>query len=203
MVGGKDATVTPCFTCHGLDGVGDGSGAFPRLAGQVAFYLYKQLLDYASGARPNAIMSPIARELTEQQRQDVAAYYASQDAPYRPPPEVAAAVLERGRLIAEQGLPETRVQACIFCHGANGAGNPPSFPYLAGQYAPYTELQLRFWKQGIRRNDPLNVMRAIAKRLSEEDIDALARYFETIRPPRRAVPTGTTVREAYRRALEQ
>lgn len=183
VVGGKTSTITPCFSCHGLDGIGDGTGAFPRLAGQAAFYLYKQLIDYASGARPNDIMAPIARQLTEQQMEDVAAYYSSRKALYFPPSEVDPKVLEHGRHIAEQGLEEGDVQACVFCHGPNGAGNPPSFPYLAGQYAPYTELQMRFWKENIRQNDPLDVMRDIAKRLSEEDVRAVALYFETVRPP--------------------
>jgi cytochrome c553 len=183
VVGGRHATVTPCFTCHGLDGVGDGSGAFPRLTGQMPFYLYKQLLDYAAGTRPNDIMSPIARELSEQQMQDVAAYYATAEAPHRPPPEVAPEVLERGRTIAEEGLEKAGVQACVYCHGEDGIGLPPSFPYLMGQYAPYTELQLLFWKRDVRKNDPLNVMEQIAKRLSDEDIRAVALYFETRRPP--------------------
>lgn len=183
VVGGKDSTITPCFSCHGLDGIGDGTGAFPRLAGQAAFYLYKQLIDYASGARPNDIMAPIARQLTEQQMEDVAAYYASRKAPYFPPPQVEPKVFERGRHIAEKGLEDANVQACVFCHGPNGAGNPPSFPYLAGQYAPYTELQMWLWKENIRQNDPLDVMRNIAKHLSEEDVRAVALYFETLRSP--------------------
>ncbi len=181
-VGGRQASVTPCFTCHGIDGIGDGTGAFPRLAGQAGFYMYKQLIDYASGARPNHTMSPIAQEMTEQQMVDVAAYYASRTVPYFPPPDVAAAVLERGKAIAEGALDDAGVPACHWCHGENGTGNPPSFPYLAGQYAAYTALQFRFWKQDQRRNDPLDVMREIAKRLSDDDIRALALYFETLRP---------------------
>lgn len=182
VAGGEEATVTPCFLCHGLDGVGDGTGAFPRLAGQAAFYLYKQLVDYASGARPNAVMAPIARQLSVRQMEEVAAYYASRTAPYRPPPEAGPQALARGRQIADDGLPERDVQACVFCHGEAGTGLAPSFPYLAGQYAPYTELQLRLWKQGMRKNDPLGVMKRIAERLSDEEIRALALYFETVRP---------------------
>ncbi len=191
VVGGKNATLTPCFTCHGLDGVGDGTGAFPRLADQAAFYLYKQLLDYASNARPNPIMTPIARQLSEQQMEDVAAYYATRKAPYRPPPEADPLILVWGRRIAEEGLPAAGVQACVFCHGPQGAGIPPSFPYLAGQYAPYTVLQLRLWQQGGRHNDPLNVMRDIAVRLEDRDIEALALYFERARPPRPKAPADT------------
>ena len=182
VVGGKDASVTPCFMCHGLDGVGDSAGAFPRLTDQAAFYMYKQLIDYASGARPNDVMTPIAREMTEPQMANVAFYYSVVGAPYAPRPAVEPEVLARGRKIAEDGLPEDDLQACDLCHGEDGAGNPPLFPYLAGQYAPYTELQMQLFKRGMRSNDPLAVMRDIAEDLSDEDIRAVALYFEWLRP---------------------
>jgi cytochrome c553 len=182
VVGGRDASVTPCFMCHGLDGVGDSAGAFPRLTGQAAFYMYKQLIDYASGARSNDVMTPIAREMTEPQMANVAFYYSVMDAPYARRPVVEPEVLARGRKIAEDGLPKADRQACNFCHGEGGAGNPPLFPYLAGQYAPYTELQMQLFKRGVRVNDPLAVMRDIAEDLSDEDIRAVALYFEWLRP---------------------
>ena len=181
VVGGKESTVTPCFLCHGLDGVGDSAGAFPRLTGQAAFYMYKQLVDYASGTRPNDVMSPIARAMTEPQMADVAYYYSELSAPFTPRPNVEPDVIERGRQLAEDGLPESDLPACNLCHGRHGSGDPPAFPYLAGQYAPYTELQLQLWKQGIRRNDALDVMADIAAAMSDEDIRAVARYFEWLR----------------------
>jgi cytochrome c553 len=181
VVGGEDGSITPCFMCHGLDGVGDFAGAFPRLTGQAAFYLYEQLIDYASEARPHDIMTPIAREMTEPQMANVAFYYSVLAAPYARRPEVEPGVLARGRKIAEDGLPEADLQACNFCHGKDGAGDPPLFPYLAGQYAPYTELQMQLFKRGVRTNDPLGVMRDIAADLSDEDIRAVALYFEWLR----------------------
>jgi cytochrome c553 len=182
VVGGEDASVTPCFMCHGLDGVGDSAGAFPRLTGQAAFYMYKQLIDYASRARPNDVMTPIARQMTEPQMANVAFYYSALDAPHAPRPVVAPEMLARGRKIAEDGVPEADLQACNLCHGEDGAGNPPLFPYLAGQYAPYTELQMQLFKRDIRTNDPLAVMRDIAEDLSDQDIRAVALYFEWLRP---------------------
>jgi cytochrome c553 len=186
VVGGRHAEVTPCFRCHGLDGAGDAAGAFPRLTGQAGFYMYKQLIDYASGARPNEVMAPIAREMTEPQMADVAYYYSVLSAPHAPPPAVEPEVLARGRKIAEDGLPEADVEACNLCHGRDGTGDPPLFPYLAGQYAPYTELQLLLWRQGVRRNDALDVMATIAKALSANEIRAVALYFESLRPTARA-----------------
>ena len=191
VVGGEKAAVTPCFMCHGLDGVGDSAGAFPRLTGQAAFYLYKQLVDYASGARPNDVMSPIARQMSERQMADVAFYYSVLDAAHAPAPEAAPGLLAHGRALAEDGLPEQDVTACNQCHGANGAGDPPLFPYLAGQYAPYAELQLQLWQQDVRRNDGLDVMREIAKALSPDDVHAVALYYETLRP--QAGATGAKI----------
>jgi cytochrome c553 len=182
VVGGKESTVTPCFMCHGLDGVGDSAGAFPRLTAQAAFYMYKQLIDYASGTRPNDVMGPIAKEMTEPQMADVAFYYSVLSAPFTPRPQVEPDVMERGRKIAQDGRPQADLQACNLCHGRGGSGNPPAFPYLAGQYAPYTELQLQLWKQGIRQNDALDVMADIAMAMSDEDIRAVALYFEWLRP---------------------
>ena len=187
VVMGAAMTTSPrsaCHTCHGMHGAGDSSGAFPRLSGQAPWYLYKQLKDYASGARQNEVMSPIATTLSDQQMEDVAAYYAAQEvAADAPQAEADALLLQRGAAISATGLPEKGVAACVNCHGPSGRGLPPSFPYLAGQYAPYVELQFRFWKEGLRRNDPLGVMQHIAKQLSEDEIKAVAAYFASMPPP--------------------
>jgi cytochrome c553 len=190
VVGGADGSITPCFMCHDLDGDGDSAGAFPRLSGQAAFYMYKQLVDYASEERPSDVMTPIARQLTEPQMANVAFYYSVVDAPYARRPEVDPEVLARGRKIAEEGLPEADLQACNLCHGENGAGNPPLFPYLAGQYALYTELQMQLFKRKVRANDPLAVMRDIAEELSDDDIRAVALYYEWLRPAANDEPSG-------------
>lgn len=184
---GAGTAVAPrsaCHTCHGLRGAGDASGAFPRLTGQAAWYLYKQLKDYASGARRNEIMAPIAEALSDRQMQDVSAYYAAQAAA-RPgvPRADDPQLIQRGGAISAMGLRDKGVAACVNCHGPAGAGLPPSFPYLAGQFAPYVELQFRFWKEGQRRNSPLGVMEHIAAQLSDDDVKALAAYFASLAPP--------------------
>jgi cytochrome c553 len=172
-----------CFSCHGLDGTGDGSGAFPRLTGQGSFYLYKQLKDYASGSRQNLIMGPIARALSDREMQDVSAYYASLEAPYGPRPQpVDGRLLQRGAALSAVGSAEQGIQACVNCHGPAGTGMPPSFPYLAGQYGTYIRITLEDWRQGRRINDAQGVMADIAKRMSPEDVDAVALYFESVRP---------------------
>lgn len=177
-----------CLGCHRLNGAGDGTAAFPRLTGQPGWYLYKQLKDYAAGTRPNEVMSPIAKALDDQQAQDVAAYYAAQTAPYAAPPEVDGLTLQRGAALSAVGDAERGIQACVNCHGPAGIGMPPSYPYLAGQYAGYGELQLRLWQEGTRNNDPGDVMEIIAKLMTPEDIRAVSLYFETVRPPLPGVP---------------
>lgn len=170
-----------CFACHGLDGAGDSSGAFPRLSGQAGWYLYKQLKDFASGARVSEIMSPIAAALSDAEMEEVAAFYAAQSAvDARPPADVDPVALRTGAAISAGGLAATQVPACVNCHGAEGRGLAPSYPYLAGQYAPYAELQLRLFKSGERANDPLGVMRQVAQGLSEDEMRALALYFDSL-----------------------
>jgi cytochrome c553 len=173
-----------CVRCHELDGSGNSSGAFPRLADQSAWYLYKTLLDYAAGLRPSDIMAPIARMLTDEQMQDLAAYYATVvDAPYPAAPAVDVGVLQIGGAIAAVGIPGQGVPPCDSCHGPHGIGAPPIYPYLAGQFAPYLEDQLLLWKHGRRDGDAMNVMEMIARNMTEEQIRAVSLYFASIRPP--------------------
>lgn len=172
-----------CVQCHGIDGVGNTSGAFPRLADQSGWYLYKSLQDYASGLRPNEIMMPIAQTLTDREMQDVAAYYASiQNAPYPAKPEADVQTLQIGGAISAVGIPSQGVPPCSGCHGQDGVGASPIYPALAGQYAPYTEYQLLLWKQGHRDGDPMNIMEQIAKAMTEEQIRAVSLYFAAVRP---------------------
>ena len=172
-----------CVRCHGLDGAGNSSGAFPRLTDQSGWYLYKTLQDYASGLRPSDIMAPIANALTAQERQDVAAYYASiKDAPYPPKLEADVQTLQHGGAIAAVGISSQGVPACSGCHGPRGVGNGPIYPYLAGQFASYLQDQLILWKKGKRHGDPMNIMEMIAKAMTEDQIRAVSVYYASVRP---------------------
>jgi cytochrome c553 len=180
-----------CAQCHGLDGVADASGAVPRLDAQNSWYLYKSLQDFASGLRYNQIMTPVAQQLDDRAMQNVAGYYASlrpQPAESRQPEDVS--LLQRGGAISAVGVPGRGIAACQNCHGAEGQGRPPVYPSLAGQYAPYIELQLKRWKSGKRGGDPLNVMREIAVQMSDEDIRAVSVYFASIRRSTAMVQNG-------------
>jgi cytochrome c553 len=177
-----------CFNCHGLHGEGDTSGAFPRLAGQPAYYLYKQLENYADGSRPNGTMTPIAVQLSPEQRRDVAAYYATLDAPHRVPAGLDPGLAQAGGALAAVGSAPLGVQSCVSCHGPLGHGMPPDVPYLAGQNVRYLEFQLQQWNAGRRTNDPLGVMADIARRLPPEQQRAVAVYFASLPPPANRAP---------------
>jgi cytochrome c553 len=179
----KGGSGMACIACHGANGQGDGSGAFPRLAGQAGWYSYKQLMDYASGVRPNPIMSGIAQRLTEREMEAVAAYYAAMDSPYLPVlGDVPASLLQWGGQLGAVGSAERGIPACVNCHGAAGSGLPPSVPYLAGQYATYSAYQLKLWRDGVRNNDAMNVMSSIASKMTDEDMKAVAEYYARVRP---------------------
>jgi cytochrome c553 len=173
-----------CSRCHGVLGIGRPEEGTPRLAGQPRFYLEKQLDDFASGARPSDRMAPVARALSPEQRGAVAAYYASlHTIPYPDAPWGDPELIQRGGVLSAIGDEERGIRACQLCHAAAGVGIAPSFPYLAGQYADYTARQLSLWQAGTRRNDPLNAMGEIARRLDEREIEALGLYFARVRPP--------------------
>ncbi len=170
-----------CAQCHAFTGGSDGSGAFPHVAGQPAAYLSRQLMDFRSGARANAIMSPIARALSAAEADDVAAYYAGVETPFPPLAEGDPSLVKKGRELAQSGIAAKGVPGCGACHGASGAGEPPAIPYLAGQYAHYTALELEMWRRGLRRNSP-EAMALFAGKLDDQEIQALAAYYQQARP---------------------
>lgn len=169
----------PCAQCHAFDGASDSSGAFPRIAGQPIAYLAGQIRDFASGVRQNALMSPIAKSLSPGDISDVAAYFASVEAPFLPLKPGDPALIKRGEHLAKIGSAEKRIQNCDNCHGPGGAGEPPAIPYLAGQYGHYIEFTLQMWRNGLRKNSP-DTMAVIANKLDPQDIAALAAYYQQV-----------------------
>jgi cytochrome c553 len=176
---GVAPNVPACAQCHAYNGASDGSGAFPRIAGQSAFYLAKELRDYASGVRTNAVMTPIAKALSPNAIIDVTAYYAGLNASYLPLASPDAMLIKRGELLAKTGDATRDLQACDSCHGPGGAGEPPAIPYLAGQYQHYIASQLTMWQRGFRNNSS-DAMADVAKRLDAQDIAAVAAYFQQV-----------------------
>jgi cytochrome c553 len=166
-----------CAQCHAFNGASDGSGAFPRLAGQSSYYLSTQMRAFTSGVRVNAVMSPIAEALSSDDIADVSAYYAGVSAPFPPLPAGDATLVKRGEELAQVGSAAKDIQACDNCHGPGGTGEPPAIPYLAGQYERYIAFELQMWQRGFRKSSP-EAMAQVAKRLDDQDIAALAAYYQ-------------------------
>jgi cytochrome c553 len=180
--------VPACAQCHPFTGGSDSGGAFPRIAGQSAYYLAKQMHDYTSSTRANAIMSPISKALSANEIADVAAYYASVDGQFPPFAAGDASIVEKGKQLARVGDATRAVQACNNCHAPDGAGATPAIPYLAGQYAQYISSQLQMWKRGMRNNSPES-MAPIAKQLDDQQITAIAAYYQQVRGNQQAPDT--------------
>ncbi|MFL6664803.1 MAG: c-type cytochrome, partial [Rhizobacter sp.] len=178
-----------CIGCHGAAGEGNAAAGFPRIAGHYESYLVRQLDAYASGARQNPVMGPIAKALNDQQRRAVSAYYAtlqSRGATAAAGPAasaVPAAALQRAAQLANAGDESLKVQACANCHGPGGIGQAPSYPYLAGQHAGYLQAALGEWKSGARKTDPSGQMVQIAQALGDADVRGLAAYFSRLPAP--------------------
>lgn len=170
----------PCLACHGIDGAGNEALMAPRLAGLDAAYLRKQLRDYQLGLRQGPLMLPSIANLNEQQIADVAAYYSSQKAPEASRVDASAAQLALGERLAVRGDWSTYIVPCSTCHGPGNLGVGGDFPALAGQYANYLQKQLHEWQNGNRRNDPNQLMLAIAGRMTDTQIEAVAMYLANL-----------------------
>jgi cytochrome c553 len=171
---GKGAAAA-CSGCHGANGVPAAGVPFPRLAGLTAEYVAKQLVDYRAGTRSNDMMGPIAKALADSDIASLARYYEALKPPSLKMADSAA--LARARQLQEAGDNAIAAPACANCHGHAGAGAGPLLPALAAQPAAYTASQLNAFRAGERKNDADGVMRALAKRLSDSDIQALSDYF--------------------------
>ena len=161
-----------CFICHGAAGESS-SPVFPRLAGQHARYVERQLADYKSGRRKSSAMQPMVEDLAPADFKALGLYFES-----RKPQAHAVAdpeLAQVGRFIFARGNPFSGVAACSTCHGATGGGTE-TLPRLAGQHAQYTENQLKAFNKRERTNDNA-VMHGIASKLSELELKAVAAYI--------------------------
>lgn len=174
----KSAT---CAACHNADG-NSALEINPKLAGQHASYLVKQLKEFKLASqtggkegRNNAVMNGMAAALSEQDMLDIAAYFESQTAtPGATPEDVIAA----GEQLYRGGDMERGITACIACHGPRGDGmGLANFPDISGQHVAYIKSQLEAFRSGQRANDPNGMMRDIAVRLTDADIDILSKYL--------------------------
>ena len=172
---GKSKTQT-CVACHGKKGISD-NPIWPNLAGQHASYLLKQLMDYKKGEhRYDATMAAMVAPLTQQDMEDLAAYYASLPKAEGTAPKK---YIKPGEQLYRGGDISAHITACIACHGPNGMGNSQAnFLVLSGQHAPYVIAQLQLFREGKRSNDLNAIMRDISKRMSKEDMESVAYYIQ-------------------------
>lgn len=168
---GEAVATAVCAACHSVDG-SRGSPAYPILQSQHPEYLAKQLKEFKSGARNNAIMKGFASALSEDDMRNVAAFYGSKQA--KPGFAKNKELVALGQKIWRGGIADKQVPACASCHGPTGSGLPSQYPRLSGQHADYTEAQLLAYRDGVRKNNAQ--MSTIANKLNDREIKALADY---------------------------
>ena len=174
---GKEKSIT-CVACHGESGVSV-SPIWPKLAGQHESYISSQLHEFKKGIdgkRNNAIMYGVSLALSNEDIDDLSAYYASLNKSIG---TTADESFKLGQNIYRGGNMEYKIQACIACHGPNGDGNgPASMPVLSGQHAEYVYSQLKNFQSGMRSNDPNKMMRNIVHRMTDEEMKSVAQYIQ-------------------------
>ncbi len=165
-----------CAACHGADG-NSGTPTFPKLAQQHPQYLVKQLQEFKSGKRANAVMMGFASALSEDDMRNIAFWVGSKAAkPGFAKDKEAVALGER---IYRGGIADRQVPACAGCHSPNGAGIPAQYPRIGGQHAEYAAAQLTAFRDGVRKNSLQ--MNQIAAKLNDREIKALADYVAGLR----------------------
>ena len=174
----KDRLVL-CATCH----TPDGNSVIPEnpvLAGLSASYLAQQMRDFKSGERKSAVMNAIILAVDESEFDALAAFFAAQTPkPTAKPPKGSAKLAKLGKPFYEDGDEELGVPGCAGCHEDDGSGSE-KYPRLAGQHVPYVLLQLKNFKSGERANDRKEVMREVAKRMTEKQMREVAAYIATL-----------------------
>ena len=179
----KKIAESVCVACHGTDG-NSPTPANPILAGQGEGYLFKQLMEFKAAEgkpaiRSNAIMAGMTSALTAEDMKALSVYFSQQK--IKPSAASNEKLVETGKHLWRKGDFDRGIPACAGCHGPAGAGVPTQYPRLAGQYAEYTELQLKNFRSEERSNDPERMMRTIADKLSDKQIKALADYIAGLR----------------------
>lgn len=174
--GDNNRNIVACVSCHGAAGSSTITQN-PRLAGQHEAYIAKQLTDFRTPGRNNAVMSPMAKALSDEDIKNLAAYLVTQ----APKPGAAKNkdTIDLGKQIFRGGIASKNVPACAGCHSPNGAGIPAQYPRLAGQHQDYSVAQLTAFRGGTRSNSAQ--MTTIAERLSDKEIKAVADYIAGLR----------------------
>ena len=165
-----------CAACHGVDG-NSGTPAYPKLSQQHPEYLVKQLQEFKSDKRSNAIMKGFASMLSDEDMKNIAYWVASKKA--KPGTAKDKELVTLGERIYRGGIADRQVAACAGCHSPNGAGIPAQYPRLSGQHADYAVAQLTAFRDGVRKNSLQ--MTQIAAKMNDREIKAVADYVAGLR----------------------
>lgn len=165
-----------CAACHGADG-NSGTPENPKLAGQHPQYLVKQLQEFKSGKRNNAIMVGFASTLSDDDMVNIAHWLASKEA--KPGFAKDKELVSLGERIYRGGIADRRIAACAGCHSPNGAGIPAQYPRMSGQHADYSNTQLTAFRDGVRQNSVQ--MTGVAARMNDREIRAVSDYMAGLR----------------------
>jgi len=174
------AKAAPCVACHGVNG-NSANPVWPSLAAQNGPYIVKQLKAFKAGERQDPLMSPMAVPLSDDDMEDLAAYYQSQTPTGL---EAEPSKVAEGQRLYRGGDPVGGIAACASCHGPNGRGmQAAGYPQIRGQHATYVAAQLKAYRSGARKTDQANsqMMRNVANRLTDSQIDAVAAYVQGLR----------------------
>jgi cytochrome c553 len=180
---GQAIATTVCAACHGADGNSQ-LAVNPKLAGQHPEYLFKQMKNFkAADGKPaernSAVMNGMIAAFDDGQMRDLAAYFSAQTQTG----DVAKSreTIELGQKLYRSGDLSKGLPACAACHGPAGAGLPAQYPRIGGQFAEYTEVQLKSFRDGVRANDPNKMMRMVALKMTDAEIKAVADYVAGLR----------------------
>ena len=165
-----------CVACHAADG-NSGTPVNPKLAQQHPEYLLKQLQEFKSGKRANAVMSGMVAGLSNDDMRNIAFWLASK--PAKPGFAKDKDTVALGERIYRGGIQDRQIAACASCHSPNGAGMPAQYPRLSGQHADYTAAQLTSFRDGVRKNNLQ--MTQVAAKLNDREIKAVADYIAGLR----------------------
>lgn len=176
LVKGEATFTAVCAACHGADG-NSGTPAYPKLAQQHPEYLVKQLQEYKSGKRKNAIMQGFAATLSDADMKNVAYWATSKKA--KPGFAKEKELVTMGERIYRGGIADRQVPACAGCHSPTGGGIPAQYPRLSGQHSEYTAAQLTYFRDGIRTNSLQ--MTQVAAKLNDKEIRAVSDYIAGLR----------------------
>lgn len=180
-IGDSGSLIAGCVACHGADGAGRPSGAFPNIALLNKVYIRDALTSFRNGTRQSGYMQTVAVQLSDDRIAALADYYASQPRRQSMKLAPAPAMLALGRQLATDGDAKRGIGACSTCHGAEGA-SPKGFSALDGQFPGYLAEQLKLFRIGVRGAEPGNSMGPLARNLTDREIDAVSLYYAARMP---------------------